>query len=149
MIHIRTPKLVILATIAFAVSLLANAAHAESVSVSATLILASNDGQGVDASLKQHERALKVFPFNTFKKIGDGRVQLSLNESKSISFGKGQTVTISYLAKEGNQYRITTNLKQGAKTLVKTTVLANKGKPNAQGANNSGGSVPILYWVAN
>lgn len=149
MIPKRTNSLAFLAAITFALSLLASVAHAETVSVRATLILASNDGKGVDSSLRQHERALRVFPFDSFKRIGNGQVQLSPKESKTVSFGNGQTVTISYHAMEGNQYRITTNLKQGSKTLVKTTVLANKGKPNYQGANNSDGSVPILYWVAN
>lgn len=148
MIHNRPAKLALLALIAFAASLFATAAHAENISVSATLILASNDGQGVDASLRQYERNLiRAFPFDTFKQQGSGNFRLSLKGTQTLSFPGGQKVTVSYLSNDGGKYRLSAQWKKGGQTLTDMVVLASKGHPTVQAAGNSGGKLPLLILV--
>ncbi|MBK1878620.1 hypothetical protein [Pelagicoccus mobilis] len=148
--HIRIPKLATLAIVVLATSLFSTVSSAQDASVSATLILASNEGQGVDASLKQYERRLiRAFPFDTFKQQGTGNFKLRLNGTQTISFPGGQKVTVSYLSNEGGKYRLSAQWKKDSKTLTDMTVLASKGHPTVQAAGNSGGKLPLLILVVN
>lgn len=128
----------------------ASSVSAADTSVSAILILASNDGQGVDAPLKSYAAHLqRVFSsFDTFKQKGQGSAKIALPGSGSISVGAGQKVDLKVEDAGGGRLRIAANWTENGRLLVNTTVVTGRDQPTVLGGPSSGGGTLFLFLVA-
>lgn len=148
--YLRIQTLASVLAIALAAALSTPAAHAaDTVSISAVLILGSNEGAGVDAALRPYEQNLKKhLRFDTFKRLGGGRTNVALPGLGAIAVGDGQSVALSAQPAGDGKYRISAQWTKGSHTLVNTTVVASKGLPTVLVGPSSGGSRTILLMVA-
>lgn len=126
---------------------------ADNVKVNAVLIAGSNDGGGVDSSLRQYESKLKanIPKVDTFKRLGGGRADISLPGSKTMNLGSGQTVAVDVKPTSNGKLQITIEWKRGSQRLLKTIVESSKNNPNPTvlGAPGPGDGKYILLLFAN
>ncbi len=148
--HLRATKLAALALLAiFATSLTSVALAAETISIKATLILGSNEGGGVDASLHQYERNLKkILPFDTFKDKGSSRANVSVPGSNIIGLSEEHDVSVKVDPAGDGKYRISAQWKRSGHTIVNTTVVASKDRPTVLVGPASGNGRVILLLIA-
>ncbi|EDY81736.1 hypothetical protein VDG1235_1354 [Verrucomicrobiia bacterium DG1235] len=149
--YFRFPNIIACSLLAIAFFAAATpATAADSVRIKATLILGTNDGGGVDGSLRQYEKNLKrVLPFDTFKSQGSGSANVSLPGSSRIGIGGGQTVNVDVQSTGDSKYRIAARWSKGGQTYINTTVVASKNRPTVLVGPSSGGGKLILLLVAN
>ena len=142
-------SLAALALLLLASLALAAPAQAEGIDVSATLILGTNDGQGVDGALSRYEQNLKrVFPFDTFKLQGQASGSIESPGTSRLSLGDGHTLELSSSEANGDKIRLAARWTQGDRTLINTTVVASKGNPTILGGPSQGSGKLILLLVA-
>ncbi|MDQ8185611.1 hypothetical protein [Pelagicoccus sp. SDUM812002] len=146
----RAPKLASLVLIAIFNSLFASVSvAADSINIRATLILGSNEGGGVDASLSQYERNLKkILPFDTFKNQGSSRASVSVPGSNIIGLSGEHDVSVKVDPAGDGKFRISAQWKRSGHTLVNTTVVASKDRPTVLVGPNSGNGRIILLLIA-
>lgn len=139
-----------LAIVAFALGVKPSDAQAEAATnITATLILGTNEGGGVDPSLRRFERHLKrLSRFDTFKQKGRGSSSVSVPGNGAISVGNGHRVTISVTSASNDRLRIATKWTSGNRVLVNTTVVAPRNQPTVLGAPSQGSGQYILLLVA-
>lgn len=126
---------------------LSSTAHAESLSISTTLIRGSNEGGGTDASLKQYESKLKHhFPYDTFKSVGSSSTSLEVPGSGSLKIS-GNSVTFNATPDGSGRYRISARWTKDGKTLQNTTVVTSKNSPTVLASSSRGDSTLILLFV--
>ncbi len=128
----------------------ASSASAADASVSAVLILGSNDGQGVDASLKDYAPQLQrvLSSFDTFKQKGQGSAKIALPGSGSISVGGGQKVDLKVEDAGSGRLRIAANWTENGRPLINTIIVTGRNQPTVLGGPSSGGGTLILLLVA-
>lgn len=128
-----------------------NLQAADTVNIQATLILGTNDGQGVDSALRQYETNLKraLSSFDTFKRQGSGSASIAVPGSSKISIGAGQSVAVDVKPAGDGKYRIAANWAKGSQTYIDLEVVASKGRPTVLVGPNSGSGKLILLLIAN
>lgn len=148
--NVRVPPLLSVALLAIFATLFASVAQgADSINIRATLILGSNEGGGVDASLHQYERNLKkVLPFDTFKDRGSSRASVAVPGSNIIGLSREHDVSVKVDPAGNGKYRISAQWKRSGHTLVNTTVVASKDRPTVLVGPSSGDGRMILLLIA-
>ena len=91
------------------------------VGIRGTLILASNDGQGIDSGLRAYERQLKRMGFSSYKSIGGGATKISVPGTGAIKLSGDFAVEIKAQPGPGNRIPVEIWWKQGSKTLIHTS----------------------------
>jgi len=91
------------------------------VGVRGTLILASNQGSGMDSSLQSYERQLRRLNFASYHTIGKGGTQVSVPGNGVISLGGDFEVEVIVQPGPGNRIPVEIRWKQGRKTLIHTS----------------------------
>ena len=91
------------------------------VSIRGTLILASNNGQGIDPALRPYERQLKRMNFSSYKTIGRGATQIRVPGTGVIKLGQDFEVQINATPAAGNRVPVEIRWTQGRKTLIHTS----------------------------
>ncbi|MBD5780498.1 hypothetical protein IEN85_13440 [Pelagicoccus sp. NFK12] len=146
----RAPQYASFALVAILATFLTSLAQAaDSINIRATLILGSNDGGGVDASLHQYERNLKkVLPFDTFRNQGSSRARVAVPGSNIIGLSGEHDVSVKVDPAGDGKYRISAQWKRSGHTLVNTTVVASKDRPTVLVGPSSGNGRIILLLIA-
>jgi hypothetical protein len=146
----RAPQLATIALFALIATLFGGVAQAaDSINIRAALILGSNEGGGVDPSLRQYERNLKkVLPFDTFKNRGSSRARINVPGSNTIALGGEHHVSVQVDPAADGKYRISAQWKRSGRTLVNTTVVASKNRPTVLVGPSSGKGRVILLLIA-
>jgi hypothetical protein len=105
--------------------ILTAAAHAvpagTNVNIRGTLILASNEGQGLDSSLRAYERQLNRLNFSSFRAIGNGGTQLTVPGKGLIRLSGDFTVEVESQPAPGDRIPVEVRWLQGKRTLIHTS----------------------------
>ena len=100
---------------------------ADVVSFDAMLILANNDGAPLDRRLDQFGNQLRrIFKFEYFKHLGEGRTQVSLPSEFEVDLGSGQVLKVK-ASGSGDRVRAEVEWVGDGKSKLKTTVNMKKG----------------------
>ncbi len=91
------------------------------VGIRGTLILASNNGNGMDSSLRAYERQLKRLNFASYKSIGRGATKVTVPGSGVIRLAGGFQVEIKAQPASGKRIPVEIRWKKGSKTLIHTS----------------------------
>ena len=128
----KTRPIYYLATLITAIALFASPeSKAEQTNISATLILASAQDDGVDSALKNFESNLRrVFPsYKSFKLQGRSNTKVELPGESSINLGSGHKLTLSVQAGGKGKIRLSVRWSDGKRMLINTTINMSKGVP--------------------
>ena len=90
-------------------------AQAQTANVSVTIVLASNNGSGIDGSLSSISGQLRsrFGRYNSFSRIGGHRVSLSVGSSRSLNLPNGQSMSITLQGMNGSNYLLSVSLPGG------------------------------------
>ncbi len=147
----KTRPIYYLATLITVLALFASPeAKAEQANISATLILASAQGDGVDPALKNFESNLRrVFPsYKSFKLKGRSSAKVELPGESSINLGSGHKLTLSAQAGGKGKIRLSVRWSEGRRMLINTTINMSKGVPTILGGPSAQNGNLILALVA-
>ncbi len=109
----------------------------EAANVRGTLILATNDGSGVESSLKKYERQLRRLNFDSFRSIGRG----SSGVPGTMNLGNGYRVQLNSSGSNGDSIPLDIKWMRRDDVLIHTrsTLRRNSpvilGGPRYQGGN--------------
>lgn len=131
----KTHPFYLLASLFAAIALFASpGSQAQQANISATLILASSQGNGIDPALKSYESNLKrLFKYKSYKLQGRSEAKLSLPGESSINIGSGYKLNVSAQASGGGKIRLSVRWSDGRRTLINTTINMTKGVPTLLG----------------
>lgn len=124
------------------------AQNASSAAIEVILVEASNSEAGTDASLKAHSGTLKrLFNFKSYKQVSRKTASVSLPGNQTISLGNGTQLKIS-ASPGGRQLSANLDWQQGKRSLVRTRLQLNKGKPAVLGGPRSknGNYLILITW---
>ncbi len=103
---------------------------AQQVSVSATLIFASSQGEGIDPALKAYERNLRrLFKYSSYKQQGRSRATLAVPGKSVVTLGSGHKVELSAQPSDGRKIRLSVKWSDSRRLLFNTTINQDRGKP--------------------
>jgi hypothetical protein len=91
------------------------------VGIRGTLILASNEGQGLDPSLRAYERQLKRLNFASYRAIGNGSTKLTVPGKGIIRLSGDFAVEVSSQPAPGDRIPVEVRWLQGKRTLIHTS----------------------------
>jgi len=131
----KTRSIYLLAALFATLALFASPkSEAQQANVSATLILASSQGDGMDPALKAYESNLKrIFKYKSYKLQGRSGTKISLPGESSINLGSGHKLTLSAAASGGGKIRLSIRWSDGRRALINTTINMTKGVPTLLG----------------
>jgi hypothetical protein len=116
--------------IATLLGLSATSASAQQTNVSATLIFASSQGDGIDPALRSYESNLKrLFKYSSYKLRGKSNAHLSIPGKASMDLGDGYRVELDAQGSSGNKVRLSVKWSNQRRMLFNTTINQDKGKP--------------------
>jgi hypothetical protein len=127
----------------------AGISRAESTTIRAMLILASNDGAPQDARLDKIEYKLRrIFQFEYYRFYGEGEVFLNLPGQATIDLGRGFRLSIS--ASDSGDYKVRTSVQwfRGDEMVLNTTVGMSRGVPVILGGISQDSGKLIVTLVA-
>lgn len=117
---------------------------AESITVKATLVAASQQEGQSDASLKGYLPGLKrSFNYKTFRKVSGPAVKLDVPGKATVSIGK-DSLGLEASSAGAGQVRLGVDWRRGKKQILRTTVVAKKSKPAVFGGPTVDGEKMIL-----
>ncbi|HCR30087.1 MAG TPA: hypothetical protein DIV79_08730 [Opitutae bacterium] len=127
----KSRSLIILAaTIAAFITLSATSATAQQTNVSATLIFASSQGDGIDPALRAYESNLKrLFKYSSYQLRGKSNARLSVPGNASMNLSGGHRVELVAQESSGNKVRLSVKWSNQRRMLFNTTINQDKGKP--------------------
>ena len=127
----KTRSIYFLATLFAALALFASPdSKAQQANISATLILASNQGDSFDPALKAFESNLKrLFKYTSYKLQGRSNARLSLPGDSTINIGSGHKLTLNAQAGDKGKVRLSVRWSDGRRNLISTTINMAKGSP--------------------
>lgn len=112
----------------------AEAQKGATTSISATLILASNEPGETDSRLHPYESTLRrIFNFGSYRQIGRGSTRISSPGDGSLSLGSGQELLISLPETDNSSIRAKVHWRRDGRTLIHTTVAMKPGVPTLLG----------------
>lgn len=121
---------------------------ADSVTVGATVILASNDDGQVDSRLNAIASKLKkVFGFKSYKYFGGGRATIRLPGTGTVSLGDGGRLSAKAEPAKGGKIRLGLQWDRGGATQIRTTVAKRRGETIILGGASHGGGKLIIHIV--
>ena len=120
-------------------------AQEEPVSFEIKIVLASNDGKGIDPALGALEGRLSSLKFDTYKLLGTKKLSLRPSSGGKVPLPGGKKLKLKNLQREGNRVRLTVAVKNVIHTQVS---LANHGTVIVGGIDDPGGEL-ILAISAN
>lgn len=91
------------------------------VSIKGTLILASNEGSGIDSAIKRYQPQLRRLGFSSYRVIGGGETRIRVPGDGSINLGKGFATQIKASAAPGRRIPVNIKWMEGRKTLIHTS----------------------------
>jgi len=119
-------------------------AHAETVSVDAMLIHASDRPAALDTRLDKIEyRLRRMFRFEHYGYMGGAQALLTLPSSTTLSLGHGYTLQIQATSSKG-RVRADLEWKKGNQSLMKSTLAQSRGVPAILGGPPHDGGTLIL-----
>ncbi len=122
---------------------------AESVSLHAILITASNDKTGSDPKLAAYEAELqRNLVFSAFRYVGEGNAQLAGGKSTTLTLPRGHRLEIEG-GKSGGSSRLSIKWTQGSTVLMNATLQVTASAPAVlvrRGENDS--EVPVVLLFA-
>ena len=135
----KSRSLIILATMfATLLTLSATSAYAQQTNVTATLIFASSQGDGIDPALKAYESNLKrLFKYSSYQLRGKSNARLSIPGKASMSLGGGHRVELDAQGSSGNKVRLSVKWSNQRRMLLNTTINQDRGKPIILGGPSS------------
>ena len=149
--NIRTPSLSFLClSVLLITAALPTVAAAESITVQATLIKASNESGPTDDALRRYEANLRrLFRFNRYQRIGSDRVSIRKGATGSLQPGAGYTIELGVLSADprGTRIRVrwVTGSGQNRKTLMETAVRTRPNRPTVLGGPRyEGGNLIVI-----
>lgn len=131
----KTRSIYLLAALFATLALFASPkSEAQQANVSATLILASSQGDGMDPALKAYESNLKrIFKYTFYKLQSRSSVTISIPGESSINLGSGHKLSLSASAGGGGKIRLSIRWSDGRRALINTTINMTKGMPTLLG----------------
>lgn len=116
--------------VAALLGLSATSASAQHTNVSATLIFASSQGDGIDPALRSYESNLKrLFKYSSYKLRGKSNARLSIPGKASMNLGDGHQVELDAQGSSSNKVRLSVKWSNQRRMLINTTINQDKGKP--------------------
>lgn len=123
--------------------------RAESATIRAMMILASNDAAPQDARLDKIEYKLRrIFGFEYYRFYGEGAAFLNLPGQSTIDLGHGFRLSISASESEDDKVRTSVQWFRGDETVLNTTVGMSRGVPVILGGISHEGGTLIVTLVA-
>ena len=102
--------------------------------VSVILVEASNDGGGVDGSLRPYASTLqRMFRFNTYKQASRGTVRLSVPGEGGTGLPGGQNLSLKAIEGGGGGLVAEVNWTRGGKSLLRTRIQLKGSNPAVLG----------------
>ena len=89
------------------------------VQIRATLILASDNGSGMDQELRRYGRQLERLGFSSYQVIGGGRTAIRLSGEGAIELGRDNVILIRARSAPGSVLPVQVQWKEGRKTLAR------------------------------
>ena len=122
---------------------------ADSTSVHALLISASNQKGGSDPKLAGYESTLRRnLPFDTFRLTGEGSTSIASGGSSSLALGRGHRLELQS-EKGGGGIRLKVQWMNGNKVVMNTTLTLQPGVPAVLGRRGGDeGEVPVVLVIA-
>ena len=123
---------------------------ADSASVHAILINASNKKGGVDSRLSAYEAELRRnLPFNTFRFAGEGTVTVGATGKSTLRLPGGNHLNLDG-SRRGNTVHLKVQWMNGAKVVINTTLTLRPGVPAVLGRRGGDdGETPVVLVIAN
>ncbi len=113
--------------------------------VSVILVEASNDGGGVDSSLRPYASTLqRMFRFNTYKQASRGSVRVTVPGEGGTALPGGQQLTLKALEGSGGRLVAEVNWTRGGKSLLRTRIQLRGNNPAVLGGPRSGSGATQL-----
>jgi len=127
-----------------------SAQAAESASIHAILITASNAKTPSDARLAPYEAALqRNLPESSFRYVGEGSASVAGQGRATITLGQGHRIELEGDEGAGNGVRMKVQWLNGKATVMSGTFALPRGVPVVLGRRPSGdGDVPIVLVIA-
>ena len=123
---------------------------ADSTSVHALLISASNQKGGSDPKLSGYESTLRRnLPFDTFRLTGEGSTAIASGGRSSVALGRGHRLELQSEKGGGSGIRLKVQWMDGNKVVMNTTLTLQPGVPAVLGRR--GGDereVPVVLVIA-
>jgi hypothetical protein len=91
------------------------------ISIKGILVLASNQGEGLDPSLKAYGSQLRRLNFSSYRAIGGGGTRIRITGEGVINLGKGYTVEIKASSAPGRNIPVNIRWMAGKKMLMHTS----------------------------
>ena len=109
-------------------------AQAESISIKATLIHGSNEGDAIHPQLKAYEQNLKrIFKYSSYQLEGQGNTAIDLPSSGSIKLNSSHSLKLDASKTEDGKIKLKVNWSEGNKGLINTTLVVRAGQPTILG----------------
>lgn len=123
---------------------------ADSASVQALLISASNAKGGSDPKLASYEATLRRnLPFNTFKLTGEGSASVASGGKSSLALGRGHQLELQHERGKGGGIHLKVQWTSGNKTVINTSLTLQPGVPAVLGRRgDDDGEVPVVLLIA-
>ena len=137
--------------LALAAGLLPLTGHAaDSTSVHALLISASNQKGRVDPKLAEYESTLRRnLPFDTFSLTGEGSIAIAAGGSSSIALGRGHRLELQSEKGGDSGIRMKVQWMNGGKVVMNTTLTLQPGVPAVLGRRGGDEKeVPVVLVIA-
>jgi hypothetical protein len=120
-------------------------ATADDATVSATMILASNEDKPSDARLKRIEPKLrKIFGFKTYQQSGSGSGRCSIPGETTVSLGGKFKLKAKVEDAGDKKLRVNIRWTKGKKTLINTKMVRRRGDPIILGGPKQGDATLIV-----
>lgn len=121
---------------------------AETVSLEAMRILASNEPAPLDRRLERVEYQLRpLFRFEHYRHLADSSVAVNLPGSATLALGDGHYLAVNATARDG-KVRVEVRWMRGQESLLSTAVNLQRGKPVILGGVPQGDGKLIVTLTA-
>lgn len=140
-----------LIALALAAGLLPLTGHAaDSTSVHALLISASNQKGGSDPKLAAYESTLRRnLPFDTYRLTGEGTTAIAAGGRSSVALGRGHHLELQSEKGDGSGIRLKVQWMNGNKVVMNTTLTLQPGVPAVLGRRGGDEKeVPVVLVIA-
>lgn len=128
------------------------AVAAESASVRAMLVIASNEKGGSDSRLSAYVPTLRrLLRFESYRLAGSGSANLAMPGKASVNLGQDHSLELEADKSDGKSVRVRVRWEGGGRTLMNTGLALQPGVPAVLGGPSTGreGEVWAVILVAN
>ena len=98
-----------------------SAPEGSEISVKGILILASNNGDGLDPALRPYQSQLRRLNFKSYRVIGNGGTRIRVSGEGKINLGQGFTIEIRAKAAPGRRIPVDIRWMEKRKVLMHTS----------------------------